>query len=198
MSNVLHSDEDIIRYLCSGNQRQVEDMTNYLLTQFRGMVISQVKSVNGDLDWDVEDVLHEAIIALIKHIQEGVFQPNKAKISTYFYVIARNTLSKQLRQRSISKDIPFENHTGDDRLIGLNDAERLLQSADVRKRITSALQQLDPICREVLVRFWLEDQSMRDISTALGKSLDMIKQRNRRCLQHLRKLLSPYFKDWFH
>lgn len=68
----------------------------------------------------------------------------------------------------------------------------------MRKRVTSALQQLDPICREVLVRFWLEDQSMRDISTALGKSLDMVKQRNRRCLQHLRRLLYADFKDWFH
>lgn len=197
MPSALHSDESIIRYLNSGNRLQIDQATRHLLEQHRKLVINLVRRVGGDLEQDTEAVLDDATAALIGHIQNGQYRADMAKLSTYFQAIARNTLLNRLRKRRNWSAVTLMD-TLPEMPLSLEDAEALIQSKEIQDKVAAAIQQLDPVCREVLVRYWLHDQPMQEISAALGKSIDTIKQRNHRCMKQLKTLLAPTFKDWFH
>ncbi|MCB0534758.1 MAG: sigma-70 family RNA polymerase sigma factor [Lewinellaceae bacterium] len=197
MPSALHSDESVIRYLNSGNRLQIDQATRHLLEQHRKLVVNLVRRVGGDLEQDTEAVLDDATAVLIGHIQNGQYQSDLAKLSTYFQAIARNTLLNRLRKRSNWSAVSLVD-TFPETLLSLDDVETRMQSKEIQDKVVQAIRQLDPVCQEVLTRFWLKDQPMQEISVALQKSIEVVKQRNHRCMKKLRALLAPTFKDWFH
>lgn len=79
----------------------------------------------------------------------------------------------------------------------LNDVEKKMNSEDMRKKVASAIRQLDGSCRKVLVQHYLGDKSMREIGQIIGKSEEAVKKINQRCKDRLRELLGGDLKEFF-
>ncbi|MCE7924099.1 MAG: sigma-70 family RNA polymerase sigma factor [Haliscomenobacteraceae bacterium CHB4] len=198
MPKARFTDEDIIRRLQSGDARRVEETTAYLLGQYRGMVVKLAHRLSEGVEPEVDTILDEALSIVVQHVRNGKYKPEKgAALSTYFHAIATNILSNILRRRRYNKELPVSEFPPERPLLTLPEAEKMMNSADARKKVAAAIQRLDPVCRQVLTGLYWEDQSMREIAHELNKSEDVAKQRHHRCLKRLRELLDNDFKNWF-
>lgn len=197
MPHPLHSDEDILRELLSGDRQRGEAVSRYLHQQYRGLVANLVQTGGGNINEDVDDVLDTAATALVLHVRNGTYQPGKAGLSTYFYGIARNTLRNRMRERNARKELLMGELPAELPALTLNDVEKRLNSKEVGEKVAAAIRQLDDTCQQVLMQYWLEGKSMREIAEALEKSEDAVKQRNHRCMKQLREILKYDFENWF-
>jgi RNA polymerase sigma factor (sigma-70 family) len=79
----------------------------------------------------------------------------------------------------------------------LDNAARIMESEENRKKMRDAILRLDKPCQKVLFDYWWEGKSLKEIAEELGKSHDAAKQKHHRCLEQLRKLLGDDPATWF-
>lgn len=197
MSKTLLTDEDVILHLQSGDPRQEAKAIRYMQRQYRGVVISLVRETGGDPAQDVADVLNDATTAIVQNVRNGAFHHDKAKLSSYFWGIARNILLNLLRNRQTGREIYMAELPDEKPALSLNDVEKYMNSKDAGKKVAAAIEQLDDTCRKVLMQHYLKDKSMREIGQILGKSDDAVKKINQRCKERLRGLLGNDLKELF-
>ncbi len=187
------TDEEVVQQIRNGSKTELDNVVRYLHQRFQGLVAKIVGRLGGDLKDDTAYVLNDSLLVLIKKIHDGTYEQGRSSLSTYFYSIAEKQLLNRLRkkQRHLRKsELPAP-------LLMLNDVEEKTNSKEVKEKIAEAFKQLDEPCQQVLLKFWIEDKSMKEISEELGIQVDAAKQRNRRCMKKLRDLLENDFKDWF-
>ncbi len=187
------SDEEVIRCLQSSDKRQVEAATAFLLERHEQMIHGLVRKRGGNVAEDVYPVLHDATAALIQKVQSGEFENGRTKLSTYLYAIARNTLNNRLRKRHFETQQLQEQFP----LLSFNDVEKAMEDKEKKEKIAAAILKLDKPCQKVLLDYWWEGKSLKEIAEEMGKSHDATKQRHHRCIQRLRELLKNDLKDWF-
>lgn len=148
-----YSDTNIIE----GVRNQDDKILNWLYDNYLQSVKKYVISNNGSTD-DVSDVFQDSIIILYKQITEGSLNLT-TDLKGYFFGIARNVWSSQLRkkQRNVEIEIDFADEDQND------DA-----GDPVLERIVSrAFQQLKPDQQEVLNSF-SEGLSYEDIAIKMN------------------------------
>jgi RNA polymerase sigma-70 factor (ECF subfamily) len=118
---------------------------------------------------DAEDVAQDAFILALRHI-DSCREPEKF-VGWFLQIVrnqARNWLDKR-RLRDVSKDSELPD-TGHD--------ESLLESSAIRKQLLSALQEISPVQREIVLLHDMEGWTHPEIAEALGLN-ELV------CRQHL-------------
>ena len=193
-----YNDEEIINKLNSNQAGEVEAMVSYLLGKFRGMVGKIVTNFNGEWEADVNTVLHDSTTALVKKVQNGSYQSERAKLSTLFYTIAQNNWLNIDRQRSRSQKrekeyklyYPVKSHV-------VSEAEKILHREEIVKLMANKIEQLDEECQKILWDFWMQDKPLKEIAEELEKSVDAVKKKHSRCFKKLQKLFNGNPEDYF-
>lgn len=134
-----------------------------------------------------EDLTQEVMVTVWQ--KAHLFDPGKARLSTWLFRIARNKfIDKVRRQKYVEVDV--ENH-----MQSMEAAEKtdvpVIQRQD-QKRILSALEVLKPDLRKVIELSFYQDMSHSQISEALGLPLGTVKSRIRIAFQKLRVELGDY------
>lgn len=110
-----------------------------------------------------EDLTSETFLKALQHADS--YNPQKAKISTWLYSIARNAVIDFYRTRKSHADI--------DDIWDIDGGEDATEEADRGKNFEAlqrSMQKLKPEQREILtMRFW-QDLSYAEIAEATGKS----------------------------
>ena len=183
------TDTAIIERLKYGSSKDEQEIARYLLEAFRGMVHSIVIQPGYGNRQDVQDILNDSISDLISYIKSDRFEVQEAKLSTFFYAIAKNKWLNVIRQRSkeitfmeISEDI----QTGPSRHPVLDD----LISSEERSQVQAALKKIDDSCFNILYKYWIQDMKLKDIAIEMNLSEESVKKRHERC----RKKLKIYLK----
>jgi RNA polymerase sigma factor (sigma-70 family) len=113
--------------IIDGVRRQDDQILNWLYDNYFETVRHHVLKNNGS-DADVSDVFQESIITLYRQISE-----NELKLSTelkgYFFGIARNIWSAQLRKKSRNTEIESDFPDEDDNESGNPVLERIVSRA---------------------------------------------------------------------
>lgn len=145
---------------------------------------------------DAEDILQETMLAASRTI--GNFQGNSS-ISTWLYTIARSFCIKKRRQ---SKFAPS-------RLESLESASReteriahpgaspddAVQSREIEHALETALAQLEPEHREVLLLRDMEGLKASEVAEVLEMTVVAVKSRLHRARARLRDALIPVLQD---
>ncbi len=188
------TDEEIIHQIRNGEKAIQNSLVEYLYQRYYGMVVSIVNRLGGDPNEDATFVLNDSLMVLLEKISDETYQANRSSLSTYFYAIAEKQLMNRLRKRKRHQQ---NGATLPDFLLTLNDVEEKMNSKEVSEKVAAAIQQLDEPCQQVLMKYWLEDKSMKEISDDMDITVDTVKQRNHRCMKKLKDLLKHQFEDWF-
>ena len=128
---------------------------------------------------DAEDVFQETFARLFLKLDQ---LRDATALQAWIGRTTRNLAVDRIRadRRSLpTEDLDAVAVAGDDQFA------RLEQAMDVRR----ALDDLGEPCREVLHRFFLEDQSYADISAALNAPIGTVASRISRCLDRLEPVL---------
>lgn len=134
-----------------------------------------------------EDLTQEVMVTVWQ--KAHLFDPEKARLSTWLFRIARNKfIDKVRRQKYIEVDV--DNHVQVMEAAEKTD-EPVIQMQD-QKRILKALEVLKPDLRQVIELSFYKDMSHSQISEALGLPLGTVKSRIRIAFQKLRVELGDY------
>jgi RNA polymerase sigma factor (sigma-70 family) len=137
-----------------------------------------------------KDIFQEAFIAAWKNIREGRFTPkNESAINGYIYTIAKNKwldYQGSLRNRkTVSLNPEIQQPVMDDTLSFDTTGD---QQEEKLNHIMKAMESIGEVCKGLLIKFYFENKSMKEIAEEL--QIDPASTRNKkyRCMQMLREL----------
>lgn len=138
-------------------------------------------------DEAAEDLTQEVMVTLWR--KAHMFDPAKARLSTWIFRIARNKfIDKIRRQKYVEVDV--DNHIQTMEAPEKTDTE-VIQNQD-KTRIKTAMDTLKPELRSVIELSFYQDLSHSQISAQLGLPLGTVKSRMRVAFQRLRVELGDF------
>jgi RNA polymerase sigma factor (sigma-70 family) len=177
----LNNDSKLLDALRNGDEEALAE----LFRQNRRPITSLVTRNQGSED-DAEDVLQEAVVVLWQRVRSGSFE-YQSKLSTFLYATAKNIWSRRLaRQR---RELPAAEETLD---MAAGDATPLEEMEENERvmAVQKAMEQIGNPCRDLLLLFYWEEQSMEEIAVKLGfANADTVKSKKYQCKKSLEHLL---------
>ena len=181
------SDTDIVTAIKTNDETVLKSLylENYSKIEF--LILKN----NGTKD-HAKDIYQEAFLTLWKNTKEGKFIPqDQTSVNGYLYTVAKNKWMDYLRSNKYKKtklvedERQLEIHQDSFFLTLIDDKienERLLDKA------MDAFKNLGLPCKNLLMKFYFEKKSMREIAEEL--ELDEASTRNKkyRCMEKLREL----------
>ena len=142
---------------------------------------------------DAEDVVQETFLRAFRRL--GRFEA-RASFGTWVHRIAVNCAMDLLRQRprhqaAASLEEDGTGHAADIPDEGTAGPDRLAESAEVRSRLTRALDCLTPSERAAFMLRHFEGRSLEEIGRALGLRTSATKHSIFRAVQKMRRALEP-------
>ena len=194
------TDEQLIRaYVSEGN----EDALATLIARHTGAIYHFVYRLVKDRQ-EAEDITQETFVKVWRNLKRYI---HDTSFTPWLFTIARNTTLDHLRKKkmlvfseltqSLSEDadnaVPFEETLPDEQPL----PQELLASNETATLLSTALDALPFVYREVLVLRYKEDFSFGEIATILGRPENTVKSQCRRGLQQLREklLAAPIYED---
>ena len=140
---------------------------------------------------NAEDVCQEACLRAFKSLDSFQGESGRA----WLLAIVRNTYYTWFtKNKADAAAVPFDDDgtvAGAELESSVESMERILQQRDARRRVNTALEQLPPEFREVIVLRELEDLSYKEIAEVAGVPMGTVMSRLARArkllLQHLRQ-----------
>jgi len=178
-----YADQDILLMLRSIDFRLHSDAIEYLHKTHETMIIRYVTLNSGSYE-DGEELLNDVVLTFFKNARNPAFELN-AKISTYFYAVARRKWLKELSKR---KSWPKTEIEPDELSLGDESEHTNYENRDHVQRL---LEALEPGCQKLL-RAFIDGWAMEDIAVMVGlKNADSAKAQKYNCLKKLGKLINP-------
>jgi len=133
-----------------------------------------------------EECVQDVFVALWR--RAGDFDPNRAKLTTWLFVVARNRAIELGRQKARRPEPRHEIEP-----VGFApDPADLVAVADEAQRVAEAVAELPEDQLEVLRLAYFDGLSHAEIAAVIGAPLGTVKGRVRLALQRLRSLSDTY------
>jgi RNA polymerase sigma-70 factor (ECF subfamily) len=190
-------ESSLIARICAGEN----DLFHDLIRPYERRVYVTVAALL-DNEAEAEDAAQEAMIKAFRNLKS--FR-NESKFSTWLLSIALNEARSRLRK---AKRVPTESlDEHQESLEGsftpamLTDWREIpseaLERSELRATLTTAVQELSPIYREVFTLRDLEEFNVEETAKLLGVTTNVVKVRLHRARMQLQKKLAPLLKSSF-
>lgn len=177
------SDKDIIE----GIRLQEDSVLNYLYDKYYPTIRNYILKNSGNND-DVSDIFQDSIITLYQRIMENNLTLT-SDLKAYFFGIARNIWSAQLRKRM--KTEPFDADVVSD------DGEEV-DDPVFQKIISRAFDKLKPDCRKILILFY-EGAAYDEIAEKMSlKNEQYARRKKYLCKETLMEIIKqdPHYAEY--
>jgi RNA polymerase sigma factor (sigma-70 family) len=140
---------------------------------------------NGDVE-KAKDIFQEAFVAVWQNIKLDKFVPHNATaLSGYIYQIARNKWIDYLRSAYKKNTL----HTDSMPLVKEPVPEATAEQEEQLQKMKTHFANLGATCKDVLLRFYYQKESLRNIASSLGWTEATARNNKYRCLQQLKGLM---------
>jgi RNA polymerase sigma-70 factor (ECF subfamily) len=169
-----------------------------IVQRYQLRLLNFVYRMIGDRD-RAEDLVQEAFLRVHRHLDR--FDRNR-KFSTWIYTIASNLAKNELRNRSRSPMMTFEQarprRENDDAAPEFEDTstrpDDLAERRDLKILVDQTVAQLSSHHREVFVLRELEGKSYEEIAEIMHCNLGTVKSRLNRARQSFAELIGPHLE----
>ena len=192
-----NSDEHLMSQAAAGDFAAFQE----LIARFQSRVFGVAVRIVGQRQ-DAEDVTQQTFLSLIEHVES--FR-GESSVATWILRIAANHALKVLRKRRGLPTVAWAESTDEDSYSTLPhpefiarwsaSPETLVQQAEVREQVESALTTLDEKYRIVFVLRDIEGLSVRETAKALELTEATVKVRLLRARLMMREQLTRAFGD---
>jgi RNA polymerase sigma-70 factor (ECF subfamily) len=195
MIDVAEEEAALVERLRAGDARAFETLVRTHMPALLRVARRLMRS-----EEDARDAVQDAFVSAFRSI--GKFDAN-ARLSTWLHRIVVNASLMRLRtqrrhpEEDIEQYLPRfleDGHQVEPNENWSENAETLLERAEVQGVVRTAIGRLPDNYREVLVLRDLEELSTEETAQALGVTPNAVKVRLHRARQALRTLLDPYMR----
>lgn len=178
------SDEEIIEAIKKGEK--LAAFVGQLYEKHFNMISNFVRTNNGNHE-DAEDLFQEAIVVFIDLVRKDRFRGDSS-IKTFIYAISKNLWLNELkkRNRAIFRETEYYENTE-------KESEEIrsgISENEVRKQVLSFLDKLGENCKKILILFYYEEKSMRDIFQEMNYESEQVARNMKyKCMKRLHELL---------
>jgi len=146
---------------------------------------SFVTNNNGTRE-DARDIFQEALFVLIKNIRKSNFEI-KYSLKAYLLGITRNLWLKHLKKNKT--DLTIDEKPVEIAMIDDNEIQQKKELEEKHKLLYSCMKRLKADCRKLLELTFYEKMPDKEIAPVLAYSLEFVRQKRRRCIKGLKKLM---------
>lgn len=172
------TEEEILRQLQSGDEATLRQVYR----QHYQMVVHLVMNNGGSLQ-EAKDVYQETVIVFYEKVKEDAFELN-CRIKTFIYSVSRRLWLKQLQRKN-----RFTSNLSDTEEYVEIPWEEAGKREEQYHAMNTALEALGEPCRSILKDFYMNNQSMEEITEKFGyTNADNAKNQKYKCLKRLKKM----------
>lgn len=145
---------------------------------------------NGTMD-DAKDFFQEALFAFIKKLRQEEDFTIDHDIKAYLYTITRNLWLKRLRtDKKSGLQLSMDESDSPIVLIEDNQIEEKKELEAKHQQLYDGLKDLKGDCQQLLKLTFFEKKGDRDIAQIMDYSYEFVRQKRKRCIKSLKKLMA--------
>lgn len=144
---------------------------------------------------DAEDVFQEVVLSFIDLVQKDKFR-GESTVKTFLFSLNRHTWLNELKRRgrALAREEKYER--GQDKTE--MDAGHYIADREGKAEVTRLVGELGDTCRKILLLFYYENLSMREILETLHyENEQVVRNKKYKCLKQLEQMITekPYLKQ---
>src|SRR5438270_8824820 len=178
-----YSDRELLSNLV--NNVSTDDSIRFLYRQHFDFLSNYVLTNSGDFQ-DAEDVFQEVIVCFINLVKAGKFR-GESSIKTFLYSINRNLWLNELKKRGRSqlRELKYEQKKEQNEAVDL-----AIETRETSDRLMAAIAVLGETCKKILLLFYFENRSMKEILGALHyENEQVVRNKKHKCLKKLEETI---------
>lgn len=175
-----YSDAELIAAISAG--RDLNNAIRFIYQQYARAASSFIL-YHGGSEQDADDIFQETVVAFIDVVKKGKYRM-ESSIKTFLTSIARNYWFNELKKRDRSglRDKKFEQGRDQDEA----DVSEHIVEMERKRQLRGLVDQLGESCRKVLLLFYYENMSMKEIVDHLPYDNEqVVRNKKYKCLQQL-------------
>jgi len=172
-------EKEIFERIKNGDEKALELIYKKYYRMMTKLVIT-----NSGTEEEARDVYQDALVVFWQKARSGNLVMT-AKISTYIYSVCQNLWRKELdRKKRFSSEEKDSPQTMD------------MDSPEREKIMAKCLNQLGETCRKVLMYYYFDEMSMKEIAEKLGfANTDTAKTKKYKCKRKLDELVKAQYSE---
>ena len=144
---------------------------------------------------DAEDVFQEVVVSFIDLVQKDKFR-GESTIKTFLFSLNRHVWLNELKRRgrSLAREEKYERGQEKIEL----DTSHFIASREGKAEVIKLVAELGEICRKILLLFYYENLSMKEILEATDyESEQVVRNKKYKCLKQLENMVNanPALKE---
>ncbi|MGQ0740599.1 MAG: RNA polymerase sigma factor [Bacteroidota bacterium] len=185
-------DAEMVANLRSG-QRMDETIKAIYRSHFEGL--SRYITQNSGNRQDAEDIFQEVLVNFIELVQKDKFR-GESSIKTFLFSMNRHTWLNELKRRGRAMAREEKYEKGQERMEA--DSSHLIADREEKATIAALVAALGETCRKILLLFYYENLSMKEILEATDyENEQVVRNKKYKCLKQLEQMLNgkPHLKQ---
>ena len=137
---------------------------------------------------DAEDVFQEVVVTFIELVQKDKFR-GESTVKTFLFSLNRHTWLNELKRRgrALAREEKYERGQEKVEL----DTTELIADREGKARVITLVGQLGESCRKILLLFYYENLSMKEILEATDyENEQVVRNKKYKCLKQLEQMLN--------
>ena len=180
-----YSEREIIESIQSGNN--FNEVVRYLYMENYRKVVSYIMQNSGNEE-DGQDNFQEVIVTFVEVVKQDKFR-GESSVSTFLLALARNIWLNELKKRGRSQ-LREENFEKSRSRVD-EDISQFLTHHELRKQVMDLLSEVGTTCKKILVAFYYENLSMKEILQQLDyENEQVVRNKKYKCLKQLEQVLA--------
>jgi RNA polymerase sigma factor (sigma-70 family) len=182
-----YTDTELIEAIKSPHNADLDKAIRYMYDTYYDM-LKIYTCQNSGTDEDAQDVFQEVLVSFIDVVKKDKFR-GESSIKTFLFTMNRNTWLNELKKRGRAekRETIFENQKDST----LMDVSHIMAENETRKQILSIVDELGEICKQILLAYYYENLSMKEILINVEyESEQALRNKKSKCLKQLEQLLT--------
>jgi RNA polymerase sigma factor (sigma-70 family) len=143
---------------------------------------------NSGSQQDAEDIFQEVLVSFIGLVQKDKFR-GESTVKTFLFSMTRHTWLNELKKRGRSevRELKYE-RTKDQQEV---DVSHAMIDREEKKQVMDVVEQLGETCKKILVMFYYENLSMKEILEKLDyENEQVVRNKKYKCLKQLEQMIT--------
>lgn len=182
--NTTVTDAELVSHL---SDKQNQDAAIRFMYREYFELLSRYIFNNSGNEQDAEDIFQEVILAFITLVQAGKFRGDSS-VKTFLYSLNRNIWLNELKRRgrAQAREERYERQNEHPEMT----VDIVLELQQTRASLMETLEALGENCKKILLLFYFENQSMKEILTHLSyENEQVVRNKKSKCLKKLEQLV---------